>query len=337
MTIKLTLSISVSLILVLPAQAMANDSTSELAAGGLVMTKNEAIELRSEDLFISAKRVRVQYQFVNTAPQDVTVTVAFPMPDLTVLSSDEMLGVPTDSPTNILGFKTLVDGKPVTAELEQKVIRNGKDRTALLRDLGIPLAPHLAATNHALDRLPTAQQDQLLRLGLAAPDDYDNGKGMEHHLAATWTLKSTYYWTQTFPAGRELTVEHQYQPAVGASASTLWGSLDWPKDPNYAAQRRHYCVDDPFVAAAEHTRRPRDFGPPFSEQRIEYILTTGANWKGPIKDFRLVVDKGEPANLVSFCGEGVRKIGPTTFEVRYSDYTPKRDLSVLILVRHPRD
>lgn len=49
-----------------------------------------------------------------------------------------------------------------------------------------------------------------------------------------------------------------------------------------------------------------------------------------------MVDKGAPANLVSFCGEGVRKIGPTTFEVRYRDYTPQRDLSVLILVRHPR-
>ena len=43
-----------------------------------------------------------------------------------------------------------------------------------------------------------------------------------------------------------------------------------------------------------------------------------------------------PANLVSFCGDGV-KSGPTTFEVRYRDYTPKRDLAVLILVRQARD
>jgi hypothetical protein len=77
-----TLIISVGLILVLSTQAKANDSTAELAAGGLVLTKNEAIALRSEDLFISAETVRVLYRFVNTAPHDVAVTVAFPIPDI---------------------------------------------------------------------------------------------------------------------------------------------------------------------------------------------------------------------------------------------------------------
>ena len=39
------------------------------------------------------------------------------------------------------------------------------------------------------------------------------------------------------------------------------------------------------------------------------------------------------ANLVSFCGEGIRKIAPTRFEMRKSDFTPKSDLYVLILER----
>ena len=43
------------------------------------------------------------------------------------------------------------------------------------------------------------------------------------------------------------------------------------------------------------------------------------------------VDKGEAGNLVSFCADGVRKIGPTQFEVRHTNFTPTRDLSVLIL------
>jgi len=72
---------------------------------------------------------------------------------------------------------------------------------------------------------------------------------------------------------------------------------------------------------------------PLSESRITYILKTGANWSGPIKAFRLVVDKGEAANLVSFCGEGIRKIAPTRFEMRKTDFTPKSDLYVLILGR----
>jgi hypothetical protein len=68
-----------------------------------------------------------------------------------------------------------------------------------------------------------------------------------------------------------------------------------------------------------------------SETWVDYILTTGANWAEPIGEFRLVVDKGSSNNLVSFCGEGVRKISPTRFEIRRRNYTPTSDLSVLIL------
>jgi len=67
------------------------------------------------------------------------------------------------------------------------------------------------------------------------------------------------------------------------------------------------------------------------------VLTTGANWAGPIGDFRLTVDKGEPDSLVSFCADGVKKIGPTTFEVRHANFTPIRDLNVLILYRPPKN
>jgi Domain of unknown function (DUF4424) len=44
---------------------------------------------------------------------------------------------------------------------------------------------------------------------------------------------------------------------------------------------------------------------------------------------------GDPANLVSFCGEGVRKVSPTRFEIMKSDYTPTADLDILILTKQP--
>ena len=47
--------------------AGANDSSAELSTGGLVLTKHPDIEMRSEDLFISAKQVRVRYRFANTS------------------------------------------------------------------------------------------------------------------------------------------------------------------------------------------------------------------------------------------------------------------------------
>ncbi|MBM3595604.1 MAG: DUF4424 domain-containing protein [Alphaproteobacteria bacterium] len=65
-------------------------------------------------------------------------------------------------------------------------------------------------------------------------------------------------------------------------------------------------------------------------EKVRYALSSGANWSGPIRDFPLVVDKGETDNLVGFCMDGVTKISPTRLEVRKRDFTPKGDLSVLI-------
>jgi hypothetical protein len=69
------------------------------------------------------------------------------------------------------------------------------------------------------------------------------------------------------------------------------------------------------------------------ERRISYVLKTGANWAGPIKTFHLVVDKGQPDRIVSFCGDGIKKISPTAFEMRASNFTPTRDLNILIVGR----
>jgi hypothetical protein len=74
-----------------------------------------------------------------------------------------------------------------------------------------------------------------------------------------------------------------------------------------------------------------EVGAPYTEWWIGYVLSSGANWKGSIKDFRLVVDKGKPESLVSFCAEGVNKISPTQFEMKKTNFEPKDDLNILIV------
>ncbi len=320
--------------------AKANDSSAELATGGLVLTKNASIQMTSEDLYISDKQVRVHYVFHNTSDKDVTITVAFPMPDVTTEGVDDDITIPTENPTNLLGFSTTVNGQPVHAQVEQKAIKDGVDRTAFLTSLHIPLAPHLKSTNDLLDKLPKATQDKLKSMGLAIDDDYDVGHGMEHHIDATWTLKTTFYWQQTFPAGGDLDVKHQYTPSVGGTAQTMWGTADYAKlDPDYAAEAKKYCVDADFLAAAAKMQKAAQAaedkggeGHFDSEERIDYILSTGANWAAPIGDFRMTIDKGSTANLVSFCGTNVAKIAPTQFQVHYTNYTPMQEVAVLLLV-----
>ncbi len=317
--------------------AAANDSSAELATGGLVLVRNDDIEMRAEDLYVSAEEVRVHYRFFNTSPRDVTLRVAFPMPDITVAHQDENISIPTESPDNFLQFSTTVNGRPVASEIEQRVFARGQEQTRFLKELAIPLAPHLAATNAALDRLRPAERTEVLRRGLGEIEEFDAGKGMEKHLAARWTLKTTYHWQQVFAAGVETVIEHRYRPSVGASVQTSIGGPVIRDDTYTAAMMKKYCIDRDFVSAVAKARQQAKsaYGAPFSEQRIDYILETGGNWAGPIGEFRVVIDKGETTSLVSFCGEGVRKIGPTQFEMRKTNFTPKGNLAVLILKRLP--
>ena len=321
------------------APALSNDSTAELTTGGLVLAKSADIEMRSEDLAISAREIVVRYRFFNRAAQDVTTAVAFPMPDIVWDGPDTNIAVPTPDSANFLDFRTTIDGQPVAAENEQKAFAKGVDITARLAALGVPLAPQSDKTWKALDALNSADRDALVKAEIAIPDDYDVGKGWEHHLAPNWTLKSSFFWTQAFPARRELAVEHRYRPSVGETTGTEVGSTTIaPEEAKRYATL--YCVDKDFIAGARKAQKPGadgSFTATLFERRVAYVLTTGANWAGPIGDFRLTVDKGEPDSLVSFCADGVKKTGPTTFEVRRANFTPIRDLNVLILYRPPKN
>jgi hypothetical protein len=316
------------------APALANDSSAELATGGLVFVHNDDVEMRSEKLFISAQQVRVTYEFFNKSDRDVTVLVAFPLPEIRVSGPDDNIVVPTDDAANPFAFATTANGSPVKTELEQRVTAVGIDRTQYLRQLGIPLDPHLAATGQALDALPQAAWAELVELGLAEITEYDDtGRGMKKHLEPRWGLATTYYWKQTFPAKKQTVITHQYKPSVGGSVQTSLGSPSQGKDSWYADYLRKYCIDQGFLVTIQNLRKASksEFGPPYSEQRIDYILKTAANWSGPIGSFELVVDKGSPDALVSFCGKNVKKISATQFQMQQKDFSPEGNLAILIL------
>jgi hypothetical protein len=326
--------------------ALANDSTAELGTGGLDFVYNDNVEMRSEDLFVSTDQIRVTYHFFNKSDQPVTNLVAFPMPDVTIPDQDTSIAVPTEDPVNLLGFSTQAGGQPVATQVEQKAFAKGLDRAAMLQGLGISLAPQLKTTYDTLDALPRDKWDELVNLGIAEIVEYGNtpdGK-MQQHLEPRWTLKTTYYWQQTFPAQQELVIEHQYKPSVGSTAGSRMGMPTYTGgDAQAAADQKKeladyatkYCTDASFAAAATrlvaavNKAKNNSY---VSEQRVDYILKTGANWAGPIADFTLTVDKGKPDNLLSFCGTGVKKLSPTQFQVHYTDYTPTTDLAVLILI-----
>ncbi|GEL42146.1 hypothetical protein MEX01_27370 [Methylorubrum extorquens] len=62
---------------------------------------------------------------------------------------------------------------------------------------------------------------------------------------------------------------------------------------------------------------------------------TTARRAGRIGRFTLTVDKGRADALVSFCRQGVRKTGPTTFVWEARDDVPDSDLRVLLVSNDP--
>lgn len=303
--------------------AGANDSTAVTSAGGLVLTRSADIDMVSEDLFVSVEQVRVHYVFRNRSPRDIAVTVAFPMPDRALARMAHAdVGFPSD-------FHTMVDGRPVTATLERRAVAGGRDQTTLLQSLNIPLAPHAQGIQRitaALAALPAARQAELRQRGLLGDDDYVPGA-----IVPLWTLRDTWHWQQTFPAGRDVIVDHRYRPGAGSSPGPMLGDRAWRRRNAEAREDiARYCIGPAFLRRLERITQQGGEGTQLGDYRLGYILTTGGNWRAPIGDFRLVIDKGRASNIVSFCGSGVRQISPTRFEVRHRNWRPARDLDILI-------
>ncbi|MDE2446965.1 MAG: DUF4424 domain-containing protein [Alphaproteobacteria bacterium] len=304
--------------------ALANDSVAELGAGGLVMMRANSISMQSEDLFVSPSQVRVNYEFRNNDRVAHDYLVAFPMPMInpdTYLDSD--VSVPKPDQDNFLNFKLTVEGKALDPQLEMRALSGGLDVTDELRALGIPLNPLATATRSFLAKMPREKLQDLIKKGAIETDD--------NTAFPAWALKSTYYWFQTFPADSVLHVAHSYVPAVGAA---MYG-----EQPEIVVRdEKTYCVDQKTRSAIHAKLASLKQDQPFlNERTLQYILTTGANWSGAIEKFRLVVDKENPLAMVSFCMDGVTKISATQFEVTKTDFTPDRELDVLILSEMPKN
>jgi hypothetical protein len=309
-------SLLFSIVLALPTSA--NDSIATLGAGGLILVRAEMISMEKEDLFVSVDQVRVNYVFRNNDSQDRTYLVAFPMPQIDpqqYLESD--ISVPERSKENFMNFAITVDGTRIEPRLEMRALSGGLDITDMITALNVPLNPLADETRKALRGISREKLGPLIAMGAVVVSDEDT--------SPAWSLRSTYYWQQKFPAKAPLTVAHTYTPAVGAA----FYYEDADSDGKLA---RDYCIDEGTGKAIGRKIAAGSKDSPYLMQRtIKYILTTGANWQGAIGDFRLVIDKGSANAIVSFCMDGVKKISPTQFEVSKRDFHPTDELRILLL------
>lgn len=308
--------------------AAANDSSGFQGTGGIELSANNDVQMTSEDLYISPTEIRVSYVFRNVTDHPVTTMVVFPFPDLDLSEglTASNWAFPVKS-ANFLNFKVWVDDRPAKPTLERRAFFKGRDVTQEVAAAGaLDIVPWRdGAYESETAALAKPALERLRRDGLLADgEDPDTPQ---------WQLRTRYFWTQTFPPGRDVKVRLTYRPFVGRALIGKTGTIDGRTVVgNLVGERAtggdRYCLDEgtrrALAAAARRGTNIEDVA------ELEYVLITARNWRGPIGRFRLTIDKGAPQSIISLCWHGLRRTGPTTFTATANDFVPAHDIDLLI-------
>jgi hypothetical protein len=321
--------------LLFASQTLADDSSAALGAGGVVLTQATDIRMAKEDLYVSPDKVRIHFEFANDSGHDISTVVAFPLPDIDASRFYvEPLGEMTADPVNFVGFTIMADGKRVTPQVEQRAFYKGHDVTATLNALHVPVNVISQTNIQNFGSLSPAQVKGLEKAGLA---EHSSGEKRP-----TWLIRTKFFWTQKFPAGKTVVLEHSYKPVTGG---TFYVSEDLKGGTSDSYDRRwnkNYCIDSATLKTIAARIGPNAPGGnangTLEAQTTDYILMSGNNWKGPIGHFHLTLDKLKPANILSLCWDGnLKKSGATTFDFNADNYAPTRDIHMLVLSDIPKN
>lgn len=306
---------------------MANDYTAEIGNGGLRPRQETRVAMRSERLFISRAKIRVEYEFVNETPEPVETLVAFPWPGYRWHP-----WVQTYTPS-MLEFAVEVDGRRVPHKTEIRAMAGGREISNELKAIGID-----ATTFGGFD---DTQPSQPWR-NVSALSTLKTLGALDSRETPAWMVFVTHHWSQCFPSYKTVKIVHEYVPVIGVAAYGAVSMIETP--PTWTVNsgdlvandfdvRDPGCPDAAFRRAYEVRRKEaqkdpdnRDRG--LSLSWVRYILTTANTWKGPIQDFELIVER-DPGDLVTFCWDGpVERIGPDRFRARRQGFRPEKDLTV---------
>jgi hypothetical protein len=298
----------------------ADDGAASIAAGGVViMSREPRITMAKEVLRISSSKVVVDYDFRNDSDDDITIEVAFPIPDYD-LSMDEA----DPSRQGFTDFWLRVDGQPTKYSVESRAYLKGRDCTRLLDEMHVDVASFGHATSNGdspdIQRLSAVQRKELERLGLI---DHD-------FVGANWKVRKKYYWRQTFPAHKIVHISHAYSPFLGGTNSIRY-ALGPAPDHESVEELASVCVDGHLHAALEQVSASDEKDAPYNW--VDFILTSANTWKTPIEDFTLIVERPHPrdslASYVSFCWDGpVTKVDADHFSAHASNFIPKKELRI---------
>ena len=295
-----------------PAVAQAGDAGRVAATGGLVFVQDPAIVIESQDVAIAAGEIKVTYVMRNTTGAERTILAAFPLPELdTSAIGDQPIKLASPQAANFVSAVFDIGGAPAQIEIEQRALAVGLDVTAQLAAHQVSLQPFERATAGQIKRLPKVTKVDFLQRGILRQED--------ERTEPNWTLKTTAFWRQAFPPRKAVTIVLSYRP-VTATAAYQTALLD--------AVRPTHCLD--AAADAAITRKVAAQGGKVTFTWASFVPGSGSSLLGPIRQFRLRLEKPTIDTVVVTCRRDFRPLGPTTLEWAAQNYL-EEDLHVLFV------
>jgi len=339
---------------VLPCALMGNDGAAEVALGGIRLKQESRVAMVKERLYISKKKVRVEYEFINVADKEITTEIAFPLPEY---SCDLFWREITRTHKGDdwwegeeIPFKVTVDGMDLPYKTEIRATLGGKDITDTLISLGIRIETFgdiqagevhgngsATPSRSQIDRLTQDQINSLIAMGAVDAPSED----VSVRYNPRWVVKKVHHWNQVFPPRKVLRIIHEYAPQVGMASQFYLEEIDKPTEFSYNRLADPGCPSAEIcqeIRNAIDERKKRKLAKPWLDRGssiygrwVRYILTTANTWQTPIKDFELVVER-DPGEFITFCWDGpLEKVGANTFRARVKDFIPAKELTVYFL------
>ncbi len=304
---------------------IANDTIAEITPQGLQFKTEENISIEKESLYISLKKIEVSYIFKNHSSKDITAEVAFPVPLYKI--HELLIGNHSHKPINFGDFKVEVNNKQTSYKKEIRALVNGRDYAPLLQSLNISIEDFgkydFANPDRGNDILRLRKEDRkkLLDLGILI--------GRE----PTWTVDMKYHWTQTFPANGSVNIKHSYTPYYGSVYQVF---QKWENEVRGGIGVAESSCLDPKIEKAIEKRmlakvKETNKVITLNCDWVSYILITANNWRKPIKDFHLIIEK--PQNVIaSLCFDHkLSDTSPTRLEAHVKNFIPEKDLKVYFI------
>lgn len=372
LTSKIKLMFFLNTIIIFVASvASSNDSSSELAVGGLILKQNDHIEILSEDLLISPNKIRVEYTYFNHHDEDLELLVSFPIPDFTRF--DDMSAVFGDVSINAsafqwsLNFETLIDGKEInwfpyfnqksSSSANAECKRLWMKRNQIYSDAGYCFASDLGQFNFnntkckAIDARLTGIEKDIVKDIRRKENELNCSVDTKIGRINPYQNQTDRYGTdltylhinrlQKFPSKKILKVVHEYKPVTGGgipqhSIAEIY---------NEASQFIYLPDNDRDFECLYFDNVDRSLVKNWME-RAEETKTDTDDQMGWVSIGYILSTaknwKGTIGNfrlevtdtrpfLIQTCFEGLRRVSENSFVFHANDFRPSEDLRIILL------